>query len=233
MLVGEWNLFLFGTYKLLCCLSSKNEMLDLDMSTPVEDEVTSDSDNEIVKRVQQGDKEAYNILVLRYQHKVCDIAFRYVGNYVDANDVAQEAFIRAYRALNNFRGESSFYTWLYRITSNTAKSFIEKNQKMRHAANIDDLEFELENSHDERSQLVTHESPDSLIESEELQQVINQTVKELPSDLKRAIILREVEDMSYEDIAQVMKTPIGTVRSRIFRARQFIEERLVQFSKGL
>lgn len=203
------------------------------MSTPVEDEVTSNSDNEIVKRVQQGDKEAYNILVLRYQHKVCDIAFRYVGNYVDANDVAQEAFIRAYCALNNFRGESSFYTWLYRITSNTAKSFIEKNQKMRHAANIDDLEFDLESSSDERSQLVTHESPDSLIESEELQQVINQAVKELPDDLKRAIILREVEYMSYEDIAQVMKTPIGTVRSRIFRARQFIEERLVQFSKGL
>lgn len=208
-------------------------MLDVDMSTPVEDEVTSNSDNEIVKRVQQGDKEAYNILVLRYQHKVCDIAFRYVGNYVDANDVAQEAFIRAYCALNNFRGESSFYTWLYRITSNTAKSFIEKNQKMRHAANIDDLEFDLESSSDERSQLVTHESPDSLIESEELQQVINQAVKELPDDLKRAIILREVEYMSYEDIAQVMKTPIGTVRSRIFRARQFIEERLVQFSKGL
>lgn len=202
------------------------------MSTPVEDTVAaSDSDNEIVKRVQQGEKEAYNILVLRYQHKVCDIAFKYVGNYVDANDVAQEAFIRAYRALNNFRGESSFYTWLYRIVSNTAKSFLEQNQKHRYAVDVDDPDFD--NQQDVKGLLVTHDSPDALIESDELQQVINQAMQELPADLKRAIILREVEEMSYEDIAKVMQTPIGTVRSRIFRARQFIEERLAQFSKGL
>lgn len=204
------------------------------MSTPVEDTVAasnSDSDHEIVKRVQQGDKEAYNILVLRYQHKVCDIAFKYVGNYVDANDVAQEAFIRAYRALLNFRGDSSFYTWLYRIVSNTAKSFLEQNQKHRYALDVDDPDFD--NQQDVKGLLVTHDSPDALIESEELQQVINQAVQELPAELKRAIILREVEEMSYEDIAQVMQTPIGTVRSRIFRARQFIEERLAQFSKGL
>ena len=194
-------------------------MLDLSMSTPVEDTVAaSDSDNEIVKRVQQGDKEAYNILVLRYQHKVCDLAFKFVGNYVDANDVAQEAFIRAYRALNNFRGDSSFYTWLYRIVSNTAKSFLEHNQKRRYTVDIDDPDFD--NQQDVRGLLVTHE-------------VIEQALDELPADLKRAMILREVEEMSYEEIAAVMHTPIGTVRSRIFRARQFIEERMAQFSKGL
>lgn len=199
--------------------------------TPVDKVAASDSDNDIVKRVQQGDKEAYNILVLRYQHKVCDLAFKFVGNYVDANDVAQEAFIRAYRALNNFRGDSSFYTWLYRIVSNTAKSFLEHNQKRRYTVDIDDPDFD--NQQDVRGLLVTHETPDALIESEELQQVIEQALDELPADLKRAMILREVEEMSYEEIAAVMHTPIGTVRSRIFRARQFIEERMAQFSKGL
>ena len=209
-----------------------SEMLDVQLKkTPVDKVAASDSDNEIVKRVQQGDKEAYNILVLRYQHKVCDIAFKYVNNYVDANDVAQEAFIRAYRAIHNFRGESAFFTWLYRIVINTAKSFLEQNQKHRYSVDIDAPDFD--SQQDVRGLLVTHESPDSLIESEELQQVIMQAMNELPPDLKRAIVLREVDGLSYEDIAAVMDSPIGTVRSRIFRARQFIEDKMVQFAQGL
>ncbi|MBU3843315.1 MAG: sigma-70 family RNA polymerase sigma factor [Candidatus Anaerobiospirillum pullicola] len=207
-------------------------MLDVQLKkTPVDKVAASDSDNDIVKRVQQGDKEAYNILVLRYQHKVCDIAFKYVNNYVDANDVAQEAFIRAYRAIHNFRGESAFFTWLYRIVINTAKSFLEQNQKHRYSVDIDAPDFD--SQQDVRGLLVTHESPDSLIESEELQQVITQAMNELPPDLKRAIVLREVDGLSYEDIAAVMDSPIGTVRSRIFRARQFIEDKMVQFAQGL
>ncbi len=207
-------------------------MLDVQLKkTPVDKVAASDSDNDIVKRVQQGDKEAYNILVLRYQHKVCDIAFKYVNNYVDANDVAQEAFIRAYRAIHNFRGESAFFTWLYRIVINTAKSFLEQNQKHRYSVDIDAPDFD--SQQDVRGLLVTHESPDSLIESEELQQVIMQAMNELPTDLKRAIVLREVDGLSYEDIAAVMDSPIGTVRSRIFRARQFIEDKMVQFAQGL
>ncbi len=191
---------------------------------------TAASDQAIVERVQQGDKEAYNILVLRYQHKVCDIAYKYVNNYVDANDIAQESFIRAYRALANFRGESSFYTWLYRIVSNTAKSYLEQNQKHRYSVDVDDPEFD--NQQDVKGLLISNDSPDALLESDELHKIVSQAMEDLPKDLKRAIVLREVEEMSYEDIASIMDTPIGTVRSRIFRARQFIEDRLAQFSQG-
>ncbi len=191
---------------------------------------TAASDQAIVERVQQGDKEAYNILVLRYQHKVCDIAYKYVNNYVDANDIAQESFIRAYRALANFRGESSFYTWLYRIVSNTAKSYLEQNQKHRYSVDVDDPEFD--SQQDVKGLLISNDSPDALLESDELHKIVSQAMEDLPEDLKRAIVLREVEEMSYEDIASIMDTPIGTVRSRIFRARQFIEDRLAQFSQG-
>ena len=194
------------------------------------DNTTAASDQAIVERVQQGDKEAYNILVLRYQHKVCDIAYKYVNNYVDANDIAQESFIRAYRALANFRGESSFYTWLYRIVSNTAKSYLEQNQKHRYSVDVDDPDFD--NQLDVKGLLISNDSPDALLESDELHKIVSQAMEDLPEDLKRAIVLREVEEMSYEDIASIMDTPIGTVRSRIFRARQFIEDRLAQFSQG-
>ena len=189
------------------------------------------SDNELVERVQQGDKESYNILVLRYQHKICDVAYKYVSNYVDANDVAQEAFIRAYRAIGSFRGESSFYTWLYRIACNTAKSYLEQNLRHRYSVDVDDPDFD--NQQDVHGLLTSHDSPDALIESDELQQVILQAMDELPEELKRAIYLREVEGLAYEDIASMMNTPIGTVRSRIFRARQYIEEKMAQFSQGL
>lgn len=197
------------------------------MTTSAQDDTRALSDLAIVKRVQQGDKEAFNILVLRYQYKVCDLAYKYVNNYVDANDIAQEAFIRAYRAIGNFRGESSFYTWLYRIVTNAAKSFLEQNQKRRYSVDIDAPDFD--SHHDVRGQLTTLDSPDALLESDELQQVISDAMKALPVDLRRAIYLREVEGLSYEEIAQQMDTPIGTVRSRIFRARQFIEEKMAEF----
>ncbi len=185
----------------------------------------------LVKRVQQGDKQAFNILVLRYQHRVCDIAFRFVNNYVDANDIAQEAFIRAFKSIDSFRGESTFYTWMYRITCNVSKTYLDNNQKHRYAVDLDDPDFDAQQ--DVRGMLTSHDSPDALIESEELGGVIKEALAELPDDLKRALILREVDGLSYEDISELTASPIGTVRSRIFRARQFIDERLLRFERGL
>ncbi len=141
--------------------------------------------------------------------------------------IAQEAFIKAYRAIGSFRGECSFYTWIYRITVNTAKSFLESNSKHRYAVDVDAPEFE---SQDTQGVLTSNESPDRLIESDELKRVIFKALNELPSDLKQAIMLREIEGKSYDEIAEIMKTPIGTVRSRIFRARQFIEEQMAKIS---
>lgn len=193
------------------------------------DNDTASSDAAIVKRVQNGDVQAYNILVLRYQHKVCEIANKFVNNRADAGDIAQEAFIKAYKAIGSFRGESSFYTWLYRIVVNAAKTYLESNSRHRYYVDVDAPEFE---SQDTQGVLTSQESPDRLIESEELEQVISKALAELPEDLRTAITLREIEGMSYDDIALVMKTPIGTVRSRIFRARQFIEERMAQLAEG-
>ncbi len=199
------------------------------MKMHADNEIASSSDVEIVKRVQQGDVQAYNILVLRYQHKVCEIANKFVKNPADAGDVAQEAFIKAYRALGSFRGESSFYTWLYRITVNTAKTFLEGNAKHRYTLDVDAPEFE---SQDTQGVLTSQDTPDRLLESEELEKVIFTALQQLPEDLRQAITLREIEGMSYEDIALAMKTPIGTVRSRIFRARQFIEDRMAELAAG-
>lgn len=185
----------------------------------------------LVKRVQSGDKQAFNILVLRYQHRVCDIALKFVSNYLDANDIAQEAFIRAFKSIDSFRGDSSFYTWMYRITCNVSKTYLDNNQKHRFAVDIDDPDFD--SQQDIKGILMSHDSPDALIESEELGGVIKEALDELQDDLKRALILREVNGMSYEDISALTDSPIGTVRSRIFRARQFIEERLARFEMGL
>jgi RNA polymerase sigma-70 factor (ECF subfamily) len=185
------------------------------------------SDEALVKRVQQGDVGAYNILVIKYQHKVAQIISKFVGNSADVNDVAQEAFIKAYKAINNFRGESSFYTWLYRIVVNSAKTYLESNSKRKNHIDVDSEEFQ---SIDAQGVLTSRESPDKIIESQELQQVILSAMKELPEELRQAIMLREVEGMSYEDMAGLLQIPIGTVRSRIFRARQFIEERMSRFA---
>lgn len=185
----------------------------------------------LVKRVQQGDKQAFNILVLRYQHKVCDIAYKFVSNPVDANDIAQEAFIRAYKSIDSFRGESSFYTWMFRVTSNVAKTYLEVNNKHRYAVDVDDPEFN--SKHDVHGMLVSNEGPDALFDSHELSNIINEALNELPEDLKRALLLREVKGLSYDEISEIMESPLGTVRSRIFRARQHIEEKLARFERGL
>ncbi|MDM8119760.1 sigma-70 family RNA polymerase sigma factor [Succinatimonas hippei] len=181
----------------------------------------------IVEQVQKGNSQAYNLLVIKYQHKIRDVALKFTNNQADASDIAQEAFIKAYRAIGSFRGECSFYTWIYRITVNTAKSFLESNSKHRYAVDVDAPEFE---SQDTQGVLTSNESPDRLIESDELKRVIFKALNELPCDLKQAIMLREIEGKSYDEIAEIMKTPIGTVRSRIFRARQFIEEQMAKIS---
>lgn len=187
------------------------------------------ADAALVKRVQEGDISAYNVLVIKYQHRVVEIANRYVNNRSDASDVAQEAFIKAYKAINSFRGDSTFYTWLYRITVNCAKSFLDSNQKHRYNVDVDAPDFEAQDS---QGVLTSHDSPDSILESDELRVTILKAFAALPEDLRRAITLREVEGMSYEEIARIMQTPIGTVRSRIFRARQFIEEQMAKLGEA-
>lgn len=185
------------------------------------------NDEAIVKRVQEGDVNAYNILVIKYQHRVAQIISKFLNSSDDVSDVAQEAFIKAYKAINSFRGESSFYTWLYRIVVNAVKSYIESNSKHKHNVDVDSEEFQ---SIDEQGVLASKDTPDRIIESQELQQVIVNAMNALPEELRRAITLREVEGMSYEDISLVEKVPVGTVRSRIFRARQFIEEKMNKFA---
>ena len=159
--------------------------------------------------------------------KVAQIISKFVGNSADVSDVAQEAFIKAYKAINNFRGESSFYTWLYRIVVNAAKTYLESNSKRKNHIDVDSEEFQ---SIDSQGVLTSRESPDKIIESQELQQVILSAMNELPEELRQAIMLREVDGMSYEDMADLLQIPIGTVRSRIFRARQFIEEKMSKFA---
>lgn len=181
----------------------------------------------IVEQVQKGNSQAYNLLVIKYQHKIRDVALKFTNNQADASDIAQEAFIKAYRAIGSFRGDCSFYTWIYRITVNTAKSFLESSSRHRYTVDVDAPGFEAQ---DTRGVLTSNETPDRLIESDELKKIIFKALNELPADLKQAIMLREIDGLSYDEIASIMKTPIGTVRSRIFRARQFIEERMAEVS---
>jgi RNA polymerase sigma-70 factor (ECF subfamily) len=176
-------------------------------------------DEQLVARVQRGDKHSFDLLVLKYQHKVLGLVRRFVKNHAEAEDVAQEAFIKAFRAINSFRGESAFYTWLYRIAVNTAKNAID-TRKRRPGSDVDiddmgEIAFE--------GNLRTDENPESLLAGQDLHRVIEETLAELPEELRRALMLREFDGMSYEDIAQTMDCPIGTVRSRIFRAREAID----------
>ena len=185
------------------------------------------SDEAIVKRVQQGDLNAYNILVIKYQHKVAQILSKFLDNTADVNDVAQEAFIKAYKAINSFRGESSFYTWLYRIVVNAAKTYLESSNKHKGHIDVDSEEF---SSIDENGVLTNKDTPDRIIESQELQQVILSALNDLPHELRQALTMREIDGMSYDDMSVALDIPIGTVRSRIFRARQLIEERMSKFA---
>ncbi|MBL4831940.1 MAG: RNA polymerase sigma factor RpoE [Aliivibrio sp.] len=181
------------------------------------------TDQVLIERVQNGDKQAFNFLVIKYQNKVCSLVSRYVNNSGDVPDVAQEPFIKAYRALPGFRGESAFYTWLYRIAVNTAKNYIVAQGRRPPASDIDAEDAEY---YESGSALKEISNPENLSLSEELRQVVFGTIDALPEDLKTAITLRELEGLSYEDIAEIMDCPVGTVRSRIFRAREAVEKKI-------
>ena len=181
------------------------------------------TDQQLVVLVQQGDKTAFDVLVRKYQHKVINLVSRFVKNQGDVEDVAQEAFIKAYRALPNFRGDSAFYTWLYRIAVNTAKNYIVAQKRRPSASDIDAVDAE---NYDGSDNLRENASPERLLLSEELKRVVFKTLEQLPEDLRSAITLRELEGLSYEEIADVMECPVGTVRSRIFRAREALDKQI-------
>ncbi|ASF15154.1 RNA polymerase sigma factor RpoE [Shewanella xiamenensis] len=181
------------------------------------------SDQQLVERVQRGDKNAFNLLVLKYQSKVISLISRYVRNQADVADVAQEAFIKAYRALPNFRGESAFYTWLYRIAVNTAKNYLVSQGRRAPANDVDAEDAEYYEGSDALKEFA---SPERLMLSDEIKKVVFETLETLPEELRMAISLRELDGMSYEDIAIIMDCPVGTVRSRIFRAREAIDKKL-------
>lgn len=179
------------------------------------------TDLELVQRVQSGDKRSFDILVLKYQHKVVNLVLRYVHDHDTAEDVAQEAFIKAYKGLKSFRGESAFYTWLYRIAINSAKNYLVSQSRRLPDIDIDAEEAE---QFAGESALREYATPERELLTAEMQRAINGAIEALPEDLRTAIILRELEGMSYEEIAEAMECPIGTVRSRIFRARESIDK---------
>jgi RNA polymerase sigma-70 factor (ECF subfamily) len=180
-------------------------------------------DQALIERVQKGDKAAFDVLVLKYQNRIIQLVNRYVHDPDEAMDVAQEAFIKAYRALDRFRGDSAFYTWIYRIAINTAKNHLVASGRRPPGSDIDAQDAE---QYDGAAGLREYDTPEHLVLRDEIQATIAQAIDELPDDLKTAITLRELEGMSYEEIAQTMECPIGTVRSRIFRARDAIDTRL-------
>ncbi len=180
-------------------------------------------DQALVERVQNGDSRAFDLLVQKYQNRIAKLIARFVRNPADVQDVAQEAFIKAYRALPNFRGESAFYTWLYRIAINTAKNHLVAVGRKSPSYAVDVQEVE---KYDASEWLKEYATPERELLADEIQATVNNALEVLPPDLREAITLREIEGLSYEDIAQVMDCPIGTVRSRIFRAREAIDEKL-------
>ncbi|MES1925457.1 RNA polymerase sigma factor RpoE [Salinisphaera sp. T31B1] len=184
------------------------------------------SDDQLVARAQAGDDRAFDLLIRKYQHKVIKLVARYV-NPADAPDVAQEAFIKAYRAMSGFKGNSAFYTWLYRISINTAKNFLVARSRRPASQDIDVADAEAFGHMDRFSE---QDTPEALLESEEIRDTVIAAIQDLPEDLRTAIMLRELDGMSYEEIAQSMDCPVGTVRSRIFRARAAIEEKLVSLA---
>lgn len=184
---------------------------------------TDPSDRLLVERIQSGDKAAFDILVRKYQHKVLKLVSRFVSDPAEAEDVAQEAFIKAYRALPSFRGDSAFYTWLYRIAINTAKNAIVSARRRP----VDfDLDMQDPEQYDRHARLRDADTPEGMLLTEEIRKTVLQAIEQLPEDLRTAITLRELEGLSYEEIAEAMECPVGTVRSRIFRAREAIDRRL-------
>ncbi|MGR8932261.1 MAG: RNA polymerase sigma factor RpoE [Gammaproteobacteria bacterium] len=185
--------------------------------------ITEDLDQDLVRRVQLGDKSAFDLLVVKYQHKIVHLVNRYVKDSSEAQDVAQDTFIKAYKALGDFRGDSAFYTWLYRIAINTAKNYLLSRSRRYsdHEVDMQDAE-QVENA----PQLKDIETPEHYLMNAQIIEVIKSAIEKLPEEMRIAITLREFEGMSYEEIAEAMDCPIGTVRSRIFRAREAIDEKL-------
>ena len=181
------------------------------------------TDKELVKRVQKGDKGAFDLLVLKYEQKIVNLVMRYVRDPEQALDISQEAFIKAYRALPRFRGDSAFYTWLYRIAVNTAKNYLAAQRRRPIDIELDLQEQEHYGLH---AKLKETDTPETVSMSHELQETLERAIESLPDDLRTAIILRELDGMSYEEIAQTMDCPVGTVRSRIFRARDAIGKKV-------
>lgn len=188
----------------------------------------SDGDDKLVKRAKKGDSRAFDLLVLKYQGRVAQLVSRYVSNAAEVEDVTQEAFIKAYRALPKFRGDSAFYTWLYRIAANAAKNhLVALGRRPTTDLALDDSE-----SYEVPGRLKDNESPDEVIMGQQLEAVISQAIDALPLELKAALTLREFEGLSYDEIAEVLECPIGTVRSRIFRAREAIDQKVASQMRG-
>lgn len=186
------------------------------------------SDRKLVKRVQRGDKGAFDLLVIKYQHKIVNLVMRYVRDPELALDITQEAFIKAYRALPRFRGDSAFYTWMYRIAVNTAKNHLAAQRRRPMDVELDMQDPE---QYDLHAKLKETDTPEGLALGNELKEIVERAIAALPEDLRTAIILRELEGMSYEEIAQTMDCPVGTVRSRIFRARDAIGKKVGPLTK--
>lgn len=185
--------------------------------------MAKDTDKELVRRVKKGDRDAFDLLFDRYQHKILNLVARYLRDPQDVEDVTQEAFIKAFRALPRFRGDSAFYTWLYRIAINTAKNHLVSRSRRPPGTDVDldDAEF-----FDGNDALRESESPESALARDQLSAEIDSAIADLPDDLRSAVTLREFDGLSYEQIAEIMDCPVGTVRSRIFRARESIDKRI-------
>ena len=189
----------------------------------------AETDQQLVEKVQAGDKRAFDLLVLKYQPKILGLVSRYVQDSHEVQDVAQEAFIKAYRALPRFRGDSAFYTWLYRIAINTAKNHLVSRGRRPPGTDVDveDAEY-----YEGGAALRVQENPENQLFSQELRAVVDKAIRDLPDDLRAAVTLREFDGLSYEDIAEIMDCPVGTVRSRIFRAREAIDSRVQSQLEG-